>query len=127
MISVEEVELIHAILIDSFGGSHGIRDMPALVSALSRPFQTFDGEDLYTTTLQKAAALIESLLANHPFVDGNKRTGYTVMRLFLLKNGFDIYASQEKKYNFVIGIAAGHSYYQTIMDWLALHVNEHGI
>jgi death-on-curing protein len=82
MISFKETEEIHQILIGEFGGSQGIRDKEALSSALARPFQTFDNKDLYTTPVHKAASLIESILINHPFVDGNKRTGYVLMRYF---------------------------------------------
>ena len=74
MISIQETEKLHKVLIDTFGGTHGIRDLDALQSALSRPFQTFDNSDLYPSVLEKAASLLESLLNNHPFVDGNKRT-----------------------------------------------------
>ncbi len=74
MISVVEVEQLHKLLIDQFGGSHGVRDMAALDSALSSPFQTFDNHDLYPSVIDKAASLIESMLINHPFIDGNKRT-----------------------------------------------------
>ena len=59
-------------------------------SALARPFQTFDENELYTTPIHKAAALIESILINYPFVDGNKRTGYVLMRIYLIGNGLDI-------------------------------------
>lgn len=75
MISVEEVESIHALLIHKFGGSSGIRDMRQLESALARPYQTFDGPELYPDAESKAAAIVESILINHPFIDGNKRTG----------------------------------------------------
>ena len=68
MIPVKEVEQIHKLLIDTFGGSHGIRDLPALESALARPFQTFDNKELYLTPVDKAASLIESILKNHPFI-----------------------------------------------------------
>lgn len=118
MILVEEVEKLHAFLINRFGGSHGIRDRETLLSALSRPYQTFDGSDLYETIHQKAASLIESILINHPFIDGNKRTGYTLMRLLLLQSGFDITASQENKYEFVINIASGAFKYENILNWL---------
>lgn len=87
MISVVEVEQLHKLLIDQFGGSHGIRDMTALESAILRPFQTFDNHDLYPSVIDKAASLVESILVNHPFIDGNKRTGYLVLRLFLINNG----------------------------------------
>lgn len=93
MISLQEVEHIHPILIAEFGGSHGIRDRESLNSALSWPFQTFDGKELYPTPIDKAASLIESILINHPFVDGLIRTGYVLMRLLLLKNGLDINAT----------------------------------
>lgn len=119
MISLNEAEYIHQILIAEFGGSHGVRDKESLSSALARPFQTFDGKELYPTPIDKAASLIESILINHPFVDGNKRTGYVLMRLLLLKHGLDINATQENKYLFVINIATGQSNFDSIVTWLA--------
>ncbi len=118
MISVVEVEQLHKLLIDQFEGSHGVRDMAALDSALSRPFQTFDNHDLYPSVIDKAASLIESMLINHPFIDGNKRTGYLVLRLFLINNGLDIFASQDNKFEFVINIASGTLKYDGIVSWL---------
>jgi death-on-curing protein len=73
MITVPEAERIHNILIEEFGGSKGIRNKGSLESALFRPHQTFDGIDLYPDPISKAAALFESLIIDHPFVDGNKR------------------------------------------------------
>ncbi len=121
MISVKEVENIHAILIDKFGGSHGIRDLGSLESALARPFQRFENEELYPSPILKAAALLESILINHPFIDGNKRTAYTIVRLFLLSNDFDINASQEEKYNFIISTASGKKDFDSIAQWLTSH------
>jgi death-on-curing protein len=121
MTSVTEVEEIHKRLIDTFGGAHGIRDLAALDSALARPFQTFGDEDLHPSPIHKAASLIESLLINHPFIDGNKRTGYVIMRAFLLNNGLDITASQEEKYNLVVSIASGQLKLEQIIDWLNIH------
>jgi death-on-curing protein len=118
MISIKEIEHLHHILIDRFGGSHGIRDYEALQSALGRPFQTFDNTELYPSPIEKAASLLESILLNHPFVDGNKRTGYTAMRLLLIQNGYDITASQNEKYKFIIGIASGDIKYDKIVLWL---------
>ena len=118
MISISHTEQIHSILIQRFGGTEGIRDKNALHSVLSRPRQSFDGKELYPGPLEKAAALIESILSNHPFVDGNKRTGYVLMRLLLNHRGYDIHASQDDKYNFVINIAAGKSSFNDIVFWL---------
>ena len=121
MISLKEAEEIHKILIDNFGGADGIRDLGSLESALSRPFQSFDGEELYPSPLLKAAALLESILINHPFIDGNKRTAYTLVRLFLISNGLDINASQDEKYNFIVSTASGKKDFDSIAEWLTSH------
>lgn len=92
MISIEEALQVHELMIREFGGASGIRDKGALESALARPFATFDGEDLLQSPEEKATALIESILINHPFIDGNKRTGYVLMRLLLMEAGWDIHA-----------------------------------
>jgi len=102
MIAVKQAIKIHKILIDKYGGLHGIRDRNLLESALLRPYQTFGKKELYKTSIQKAAALIESLITNHLFFDGNKRFGYVAMRLLLLEEGLDIKATEVEKYAFVI-------------------------
>ncbi len=118
MITIEEVLKIHIIIIEKFGGMEGIRDKNILDSALNRPFQTFEGKDLYPTSIDKASALIESVVKNHPFIDGNKRTGYVLMRLLLLNNGLDIQATRNEKYDFVIEIANGKFDYEHIKEWI---------
>jgi death on curing protein len=102
----------------SISGGFGVRDFGLLASALQRPFQTFESAELYPSILQKAAALIESILINHPFIDGNKRTGYVLTRLLLLQNGYNIEASQQDKYDFVISIASGQLKFDDIVQWL---------
>ena len=124
MISVSEAIYIHDILIERFGGSTGIRDVGLLESALARPFQTFNGVDLYPESIEKAAALIESILNNHPFVDGNKRIGYVIMRLFIIECGKDINANQNEKYDFVIRIASGELDFNGICDWIRTYIKE---
>jgi death-on-curing protein len=119
MIKIEEVINIHDILIDRFGGSHGVRDHNALESAINRPFMTFDQKELYPSISEKTAALIESLISNHPFLDGNKRIGYVMMRYFLLINNFDISASQVEKFEFVIKIAQGQLNFEQITNWIS--------
>ncbi|MBP6551577.1 MAG: type II toxin-antitoxin system death-on-curing family toxin [Flavobacterium sp.] len=118
MISIKEVEIIHNILIDKFGGSKGIRDIGLLESALARPFATFDDNDLYPNPTEKASAILESIVINHPFIDGNKRTAYTLMRLILLENGLDIFASQESKYDLVISASTGKFRFDEIKNWI---------
>ena len=86
MIKLKEALIIHELAIEKFGGIEGIRDMNLLESAIQRPYATFDGQDLYPYPIDKAAAIIESIVKNHPFSDGNKRTGYILMRLTLLKS-----------------------------------------
>ena len=122
MIDIQEVLVIHDTLIVQFGGSNGIRDYNLLVSAINRPFTGTGDTEFYPTIHEKAAALIESIVKNHPFVDGNKRTGYVMMRLFLLNNGFDIQASQDEKYTFVIRIASGSLSIEHITSWILEHI-----
>lgn len=117
-ISLSEVCVIHIDLIRRYGGLHGVRDEGLLESALARPFQSFGGEELYPSVEQKAAAILESIVRNHPFIDGNKRTGYVLMRLLLLEFHRDILASENEKYDFIITIAAGEADYEAILGWI---------
>ncbi len=118
MIEVSEVEKIHDILIDRFGGANGIRDKGILESAIGRPFQTFDGKDLYPDPVDKAAAIFESIVSNHPFVDGNKRTAYVLLRLILKRNQLDINVDQDVKYDFVIKAAKRELTFDKIREWI---------
>lgn len=118
MIELKDILTIHNILIDKFGGSRGIRDQGALESAISRPLATFDNQELYPTPSDKAAAILESLLINHPFVDGNKRTAYVLMKLMLFEHGLDVEASQDEKYEMVIASSTGNMRFEDIKAWI---------
>lgn len=118
MIYINEALLIHDKLIERFGGSNGVREMDLLDAAINRPFATFGGQDLYVDEVEKTAAIIESIVKNHPFIDGNKRSGYVLMRLLLLESNFDIEATREEKYDFVISIAEGKLNIDGIKSWL---------
>lgn len=118
MIDVDEVIRIHYILIDEFGGSKGIRDYSLLDAAINRPFQTFDNKVLYPSPVEKSAAIFQSLILNHPFIDGNKRIAYVLMRLVLLQYDIDIKASQIEKYEFVMMAAKGELDIESIKDWI---------
>ena len=118
MISLKEAIAIQEILIEEFGGSKGIRDRSLLESAINRPYQTFDNKELYPTSIEKAAAIIESIVTNHPFIDGNKRVGYVFLRLTIMHDGVDIDASEVSKYQFVIQIAEGKFKFPEIQNWI---------
>ena len=75
MISLANALRVHERSIEQFGGGMGIRDIGALQAAIARPYATFGDIDLYPTAIEKAASILESILINHPFIDGNKRTG----------------------------------------------------
>lgn len=121
MISLEVALLVHEKSIEKFGGSHGLYDLGRLESALGRPEQSFDGEWLYPTIIEKAAAIGESVIKNHPFIDGNKRTGYLLMEAMLRTEGIKIVASDEELYEFVLRIATGEYSFDSIVDWLVLN------
>ncbi len=124
MTSLKDVENIHQVLIQKFGGSIGIRDLGLLESAVNRPCQTFDQKDLYPTPIEKAA-IFESIITNHPFIDGNKRTSYTLMRLTLLEGNLDLTVLEDEKYDFVISAAKGELNFDQIKNWI--EINSHPI
>ncbi len=118
MISLDDALEIQIILLEKFGGTTGVRDIGSLESALMRPYQTFNKKELYPAPAEKAAAIIESIINNHPFLDGNKRFGYVAMRITLLNYKMDITATEDEKYEFVIKIAKGEFKYPTILKWI---------
>jgi len=118
MIDLEKAEEVHDNVIYEFGGSNGIRDKGLLLSALARPYATFDQQDLYPTAVEKAAAVFESIIINHPFIDGNKRTAYVLLRLTLLDFDLDILASQNEKYEMSIAASKGELGIEEIKKWI---------
>lgn len=94
IISKEQAVKIHSELIKATGGSDGIRDEGLLESALSTPFQSFDGVDAYPGVIQKAVRLGYGLIKNHAFIDGNKRIGVHLMLVFLALNKIEVVYTQ---------------------------------
>lgn len=121
MISEKLAKEINLIIAEFSGGSSGIRDNSGLLSDLNRPYQTFDGIDLYPTAIEKSAAILESIIINHPFIDGNKRMAYAFMRLLLAEDGFDMFASEDEIYNFVISVSEGKMNTIEITNWVKDH------
>ena len=114
----EQVLFIHSRLIDETGGSHGIRDVGLLQSAVSRPKATFGGKDLYPDIFYKAAAFMESLIKNHPFIDGNKRTAITSAGIFLQRNGYILETAQRELEQFTLSVATGKASFEDTVKWL---------
>ena len=120
-LTLGEVVTLHRRVVDQSGGASGIRDLGLLESALAQPKATFDSTDLHPTIIEKAAALGCALIANHAFVDGNKRIGHAAMEVFLLLNGFEIDASVDEQERLMLDIAAGQRHREELVEWLRLH------
>ncbi len=107
-LSPQQVLFIHARLTAETGGEYGLFNLGLLESAVARPRATFNGLDLYPTLFDKAAALMESLMVNHPFVDGNKRVAIVAPALFLLRNGYRLTADSAEVERFTWVVVKDH-------------------
>ncbi|MDO5535169.1 MAG: type II toxin-antitoxin system death-on-curing family toxin [Propionibacteriaceae bacterium] len=105
---IEYLALDDALALIEHLGVGPIRDIGLLDSALHRPRVSVFGRDAYPTLEIKAAVLLESIVRNHPLVDGNKRLGWLVTVVFLGLNGLDLQAPDDEAYDLVIGVASGH-------------------
>jgi death-on-curing protein len=117
-LNVKHVLRIHARAIDQFGGDAGVRDRGLLESALAQPRAGFGGEALYPSLAEKAAALAFSLVMNHPFADGNKRTAFGAMMRFLSRNGYTIAAPIEARISAFLRLAAGEMDREEFLAWV---------
>ena len=115
---------LHQQVIEESGGSVELRDQGLLESAVYRPQGSFGGQEFYPDLFSKVGALGHSLISNHPFVDGNKRTGFEAMRLMLRLNGHDLRASENEKFEFTMEIAKGKLNEAEIADWLKKHARK---
>lgn len=109
---------LHQGIIDQSGGSSGVRDWNSLTSSLSQPSMTFDGVDLYKTLIDKACALGYFLIANHPFVDGNKRIGHAAMLLMLRANELTVDAPIDDQEKLIFDVAAGKVSREGFTKWM---------
>ncbi|WP_084544306.1 type II toxin-antitoxin system death-on-curing family toxin [Chroogloeocystis siderophila] len=117
-LTLVEILELHRRILEQSGGASGIRDIGLLESAIAQPRMTFGGEDLYPSLLEKAAALGFSIIMNHPFVDGNKRTGHAATETFLVLNGLEISSSVDEQERLVLAIAAGELERKALVEWL---------
>lgn len=109
----------HNKSIEKFGGKYGVREENLLNSAVEQIFQNVFGKELYPTDIEKIARLGYSLIRNHPFIDGNKRTGLASMLVTLVYNGYKL--NQEKvkaSQKFIEETAAGNKNYEEVIDWI---------
>ncbi len=120
-LSIAQILAIHDQMIKRFRGSPGIRDIRLIESAVGRPQATYDGEELYMTLFDKAAALLQSLLKNHPFIDGNKRTVLTAAGLFLEINGWKLKNQHKEEVQFAIQVDNQRLSIEEISKWLENH------
>jgi len=104
-ITAEDILVLHAMVLDETGGSHGVRDPHLLASIAEKPYGQFGGADLYPTLTHKAAVLFEALVNYHVFVDGNKRTGLTTTARFLYLGGMRFTAPHKALEEVTIAIA----------------------
>ena len=120
-LTVEQVLFVHMRLIVETGGGTGVRDLGLLASAVARPQATFGGEDLYPDLFAKAAALLDSLVRNHPFVDGNKRVGITAAGVYLQMNGQRLTASNAELETFTLQVARSELPVEHMTSWFRAH------
>jgi death-on-curing protein len=121
-LTLGEVVALHQRLITESGGAGGIRDLGLLESALAQPKATFDGTDSHPSLIDKAAALGFALVANHPFVDGNKRVGHAAMEVFLILNRHEIAASVDEQEHVMLDVASGVIDRPSLAAWLGARV-----
>ena len=117
----QHIIMLHSKLIQETGGIDGIRDESLLDSAINAPFQSYDGIDMYPSIQQKGARLGYGLIANHAFIDGNKRIGVHAMLVFLTMNGIELSYTQEELADMVLKAASGEFNFQSMLLWISEH------
>ena len=117
-IAEEELLLTHFKLIERYGGSRGVRDLARIKSVIAAPKQEVFGAEQYPDLFEKAAVYARNIIGDHPFVDGNKRTGVTVAVMFLVKNGKGFSARKGELEDFAIQVATEHLDITAIAAWL---------
>lgn len=117
-LSKKQLLLIHSRCLQKSGGIDGIREERGLDSAIALPQQGFGGIEFYPTLAEKAAILGFAIILNHPFLDGNKRTGFLAMEMFLLINGYEIIENVDRMEEMILRVAAGEVKKDDFTQWL---------
>ena len=122
--TVENVVFLHTVAIEAFGGSEGVRDLESLGAAVARPWGSSFGRDHFLTPFDKAAAIAESIIRRHPFVDGNKRTATYAAAYLLETLGYELDAEQRELEDFAVGVAEGEVEFKDIALWFESHATK---
>jgi death-on-curing protein len=123
-LTVSEVIELYRQMMETSGGTVGILSIEALESAVAQPRATFDGKELYSTVIEKTAALGFSLIMNHSFVDGNKRIGHYAMETFLVINGYQLSASVDEQESIILQLASGKLNRDAFTNWIKEHIRK---
>jgi len=122
ILNLDQLLEIHALLITETGGANGLRDLGRLEAAIATQTQNVFGQELYQNEIEKSAAIIRSIIADHPFVDGNKRTAILAGLTFLDINNIKIEFSKGELENFAVKVAVEKLDISTISNWLSSKV-----
>ena len=109
---------LHKRIVKRFGGADGVRDEGLLEAAIAQSWQTFDGIDFYPTIEEKAARFCFEIVTQHPFIDGNKRTGALLLGVFLRKNGIKFAPQANDYYKNIMDVASGVKGYEDILKFI---------
>ena len=120
-LSIDDVHVIHLDQTQRYGGDPGVRDVGLLESALAQPRMAFGGNTLRTFPFEMAAAYLFHIVQNHPFVDGNKRTGAVAALMFLDLNGVELSVPKGAIYDITIAVATGQAGKQTVVEFFRQH------
>ena len=123
-VDAEEILLIHYQLIERYGGSHGTRDLSRVKSVALASSQHVFKDEQYKTVFEKASVYARNIITDHPFRDGNKRTGIATAAMFLEKNGYSLRAKKGEVENFAVEIAVNKLSIEAIATWLKQHTDK---
>jgi death on curing protein len=119
--TVENVLFLHTVAIEAFGGTEGVRDLESLHAAVARPWGSSFGQDHVSTPFEKAAALAESLIRRHPFIDGNKRTAMYAAAYLLETFNYELETEQRDLEDFAVDVAQEAFEADEIARWFENH------
>lgn len=117
LLTIEQLLQLHVLLVEQFGGSQGVRDLGRLEAAIATQTQIVFGSELYESPFEKAAAIIRGIIADHPFFDGNKRTGILAGLTLLELNGYVFDTKKGELEDFTVQIATDHLDISAIAQW----------